>query len=72
MNEKKFYVEMFSKKAQVTVEEWEFNSLEDARKEFNYQVSELQRIGDDIIFILSTFDSDGDYIDLEEFDIQVA
>ena len=65
----KYYVEMFNTKARVTTEEWDFESLEEAKDFFEECKAGYMNQADKehLEWILSTYDKDGDYVQIENY-----
>ena len=66
---REFKVEMFDTNANVTTEEWSFETLEEAKDFFEKCKADYMEPEDKerIEWILSTFDENGDYVQLENY-----
>lgn len=66
---KEFKVEMFDTNENVTTEEWSFETLEEAKDFFEKCKADYMEPADKehIEWILSTFDENGDYVQLENY-----
>lgn len=66
---RKYYVEMYDTNKMVTIEEWEFDSKEEAmtfyRRSINMPWSDSDK--ENLEFILSTHDYDGEYIQIDSY-----
>lgn len=64
-----YYVEMYNNEACVTTELWKFDSLSFAKEYFEECINSYVEEDDkeNLEWILSTFDEDGDYIQLDSY-----